>query len=188
MRIFSEFLSLYCSFLPPIQNQDTKLDDRRRAIVASRTENADLIEEERQLQEAIRLSKLPSCENETTSTFSPSPSSVIASSSSFFTPQFGDQNMILKKRKAEEDVTKDAIKAAKHAAALAYPNGGIRITRTPGRKYSANCIDLADIIHKDHLVSACVFSFFIANEELFPYLPLSHSSNAVPVSVPRLRY
>jgi hypothetical protein len=38
------------------------------------------------------------------------------------------------------------------------------------------------VIHKEHLISACVFSFFIGDGELYNHLPLSHSSNAVPVS------
>ncbi|KAI3325346.1 phospholipase D/nuclease [Xylariaceae sp. AK1471] len=65
---------------------------------------------------------------------------------------------------------------------LAYPNGALRITRTPGRKRAKNCVNLADIIHKDRLVSACIYSFFIAEEELYPHLPLSHTSNKIPVS------
>lgn len=39
-------------------------------------------------------------------------------------------------------------------------------------------------MHKDHLLSACVFSFFIGDNELYDHLPLSHSSDAVPVSAP----
>jgi hypothetical protein len=46
---------------------------------------------------------------------------------------------------------------------------------------SKNCVNLQDVIHKQHLVSACVFSFFIGDEELFDHLPLSHSSVNVPV-------
>ena len=165
-----------------------KLYDLRRAIKVSRKEQADMLEEERQLQEAIRLSKLPSGEDEVTSiSYSPLTSaSAIASSSSMFSPSTGDQKERLKKRKAEEALPKDKIKAAKHASTMAFPNGGIRITRTPGRKNSPNCVNLADIIHKDNLVSACIFSFFIANEELFPFLPLSHSSSGVQVSASRL--
>ena len=32
-------------------------------------------------------------------------------------------------------------------------------------------------------MSACVFSFFIGDMELYDHLPLSHTSTAVPVSV-----
>jgi hypothetical protein len=49
-----------------------------------------------------------------------------------------------------------------------------------------NCVNLEDVIHKEHLVSACIFSFFVADDELFEHLPLSHSSDAVPVSAPLL--
>jgi hypothetical protein len=69
---------------------------------------------------------------------------------------------------------------------MKYPNGALRITRTPGRKLdqSKNCVNLDDVIHKEHLISACVFSFFIGGDELYKHLPLSHSSDAVPVSTP----
>jgi len=156
------------------------MDDFRRALAASRREQADLLEEDRQLEEAIRLSKLPHGQDETSSTSFTAPVDATAGISSF-PDQLGDANEKLKKRKAEDELPKETIKAAKHVITIAYPNGGIRITRTPGRNNSANCINLVDIVHKDHLVSACIFSFFIANEELFQYLPLSHLSNAVPV-------
>lgn len=66
---------------------------------------------------------------------------------------------------------------------MAYPNGALRITRTPGRLNYKNCVGLSDIINKEHLVSACIFAFYIADEEFLPYLPISTSStNAVPVS------
>lgn len=66
---------------------------------------------------------------------------------------------------------------------MAFPEGALRITRTPGRKNQKNCINLGDLIHKDHLVSACIYAFFIARNELFRHLPLSNSSNDVPVSI-----
>ena len=65
---------------------------------------------------------------------------------------------------------------------ITYPNGALRITRTPGRQKTKNCVNLEDVIHKQHLISACVFSFFIGDRELYDHLPLSHSSDAVPVS------
>jgi tyrosyl-DNA phosphodiesterase-1 len=65
---------------------------------------------------------------------------------------------------------------------ITYPNGALRITRTPGRQNTKNCVNLQDVIHKQHLLSACVFSFFIGDNELYDHLPLSHSSDAVPVS------
>lgn len=65
---------------------------------------------------------------------------------------------------------------------MTYPNGALRITRTPGRGKTKNCVNLQDVIHKQHLISACVFSFFISEPEFFAHLPLSDSSNAVPVS------
>lgn len=97
-----------------------------------------------------------------------------------------------RKRKADEQLSRDTIKSSpdfkpsivppQASPAMAYPNGGIRITRTPGRKTAKNCVNLKDLIHKDQLISACIFSFYIADDELFPHLPLSHSSNAKPVS------
>jgi hypothetical protein len=79
-------------------------------------------------------------------------------------------------------VTSSPIKSSKPT--MKYPNGALRITRTPGRAQSKNCVNLPDVIHKEHLISACVFSFFIAGDELYDHLPLSHSSDAVPVSTP----
>lgn len=65
--------------------------------------------------------------------------------------------------------------------AMAYPDGAVRITRTPGRTASLNTISLDDLIKKESLVAACCFAFFIAQDELFQYLPLSKSSSGVPV-------
>lgn len=59
----------------------------------------------------------------------------------------------------------------------------MRITRTPGRQDTKNCVNLYDVIHKENPLSACIFSFFIGGDELFRHLPLSHASNAVPASV-----
>lgn len=67
---------------------------------------------------------------------------------------------------------------------MTYAGGAIRITRTPGRQLAKNCVNLADVIDKDNLTSACIFSFFIADEELLPHLPVSRSYNKVPVSIP----
>ena len=96
------------------------------------------------------------------------------------------------KRGADKQLTRDVVKRPKATPTtrarpntrMAFPNGALRITRTPGRSRAQNCINFTDVIHKDSLVSACVFSFFIANEELFEYLPLSRTSNAVPVTHP----
>ncbi|KAK6854017.1 tyrosyl-DNA phosphodiesterase I [Apiospora arundinis] len=63
---------------------------------------------------------------------------------------------------------------------MAYPDGGLRITRTPGRCKEKNCIGLGDIIDKDHLVSACIFAFYIADEEFFPHLPISNNATDKP--------
>ncbi|KAK7955638.1 phospholipase D/nuclease [Apiospora aurea] len=64
---------------------------------------------------------------------------------------------------------------------MTYPNGGLRITRAPGRRRTKNCVGLGDIIDKDHLVSACIFAFYIADEELLQHLPISRrSANSVP--------
>lgn len=63
-----------------------------------------------------------------------------------------------------------------------FPNVALRITRIPGRNNQKDCTNLGDLIHKDHLVSACLYAFYIATTELFRHLPLSYSSDDVPVS------
>lgn len=70
-----------------------------------------------------------------------------------------------------------------HAMAMAYPNGGLRITRTPGRRNTRNRVSLGDLIDKDHLVSAYIFAFYIADEELAPHLTNSTGTkDTVPVN------
>lgn len=86
------------------------------------------------------------------------------------------------KRSPNKQLARDVVKKPRSSIQMAFPSGALRITRTPGRSRTKNCINLTDIIHKDSLVSACVFAFFIANEELFGHLPLSRTSNSVPVS------
>lgn len=71
---------------------------------------------------------------------------------------------------------------------MKYANGAIRITRTPGRKHAKNCINLKDVIDKDHLESVCIYSFFIAEDEIYGHLPLSHSSGGIPVRARELDY
>ncbi|KAI1274225.1 tyrosyl-DNA phosphodiesterase I [Xylaria sp. FL0933] len=68
---------------------------------------------------------------------------------------------------------------------MKYLNGAIRITRTPGRKHAKNCVNLKDVIHKDHLQSACIYAFFIAEDELYEHLPFSHSSGGIPIYIGR---
>ncbi|KAI0475335.1 tyrosyl-DNA phosphodiesterase-domain-containing protein [Xylariaceae sp. FL0804] len=75
--------------------------------------------------------------------------------------------------------------AAVQGVGMAYPDGALRITRTPGRAGAKNCVNLGDVIHTRHLVSACIFAFFVADEELFRHLPLSRSSDDVPIYVGR---
>lgn len=138
--------------------------------MASITDQADLLEEERQVQEAIRLSLL----GRDTDSHQLQPDTAGPS----------------KKRGWEEDLERTANKRSRPASTASrssilttsFRNGALRITRTPGRQNDKNCINLGDVIHKEHLVSACIFSFFIANDELFRHLPLSASSNDVPVS------
>ncbi|KAI0394451.1 hypothetical protein F5Y17DRAFT_252916 [Xylariaceae sp. FL0594] len=62
------------------------------------------------------------------------------------------------------------------------PNGALRITRTAGRKDAKNCVNLKDIIHKEQLVSACIFSFFTKEDEFYQHLPLSKTSEGIPVN------
>ncbi|KAI3399953.1 hypothetical protein diail_5109 [Diaporthe ilicicola] len=130
----------------------------------------ELDEEECELQEGIRLSLM---EQESTNP--------------------ATKDSVATKRAADKEFARDGVKRSRASratgglpeATMAFPNGALRITRTPGRLSAKNCINLADVIHKDSLMSACVFAFFIANEELFKHLPLSHTSNAVPVYVGR---
>ncbi|KAK7957690.1 ubiquitin interaction domain-containing protein [Apiospora saccharicola] len=69
---------------------------------------------------------------------------------------------------------------------MSYPNGGLRITRTPGRRDAKNCVSLGDLIDKEHMVSACIFAFYIADEELFPHLPLSvRTKDAITIYIGR---
>lgn len=151
-------------------------EDLERALAASGADQAEILEEERQIQEAIRLSMM---EHEQGS------------------PP-GRESSTAIKRVADEELTKDVLKRPRPSGiepdsvssnqpgiSMAFPNGALRITRTPGRQNAKNCVNLADIIHKEHLVSACVFSFFIANEELFQHLPLSRSSHTVPIYIGR---
>ncbi|TGJ84554.1 hypothetical protein E0Z10_g4208 [Xylaria hypoxylon] len=96
------------------------------------------------------------------------------------------------KRKADSDLDEFKItrpartqKSTAPRLSMAYANGAVRITRTPGRKYAKNCINLQDVIHKDQLESACIYSFFIAEEELYGYLPFSHTSGGIPIYIGR---
>ncbi|KAI1340298.1 tyrosyl-DNA phosphodiesterase-domain-containing protein [Xylariaceae sp. FL0016] len=149
-----------------------------RALSASRADQDEEREEERQLREAIRLSLVDSGTSEINEVAE---------------KKIGSH---AQKRKAEDESTTTATKVAKRdqdASAsssqhppMAYANGGIRITRTPGRAGSKNSVNLRDLVHKEHLKSACIYAFFIADEEIFPMLPLSRSSNEVPVSLPHL--
>lgn len=133
------------------------------------SDQEELDEDERLLQEGIRLSLI---EQE-------SPDSTTKSNAAT-------------KRGAEKQLARDIVKRPKATPTkrarpntrMSFPNGAVRITRTPGRSRAKNCINLTDVIHKDSLESACIFSFFVANEELFEHLPLSRTSNAVPVLHP----
>ncbi|KAI0451009.1 tyrosyl-DNA phosphodiesterase I [Xylaria acuta] len=96
------------------------------------------------------------------------------------------------KRKADSEL--DQVKTTSRARTqkitappvpMSYANGAIRITRTPGRIHAKNCVNLRDIIHKDHLEAACVYSFFIAEDELYGHLPFSHKSGGVPIYIGR---
>ncbi|KAK8129063.1 ubiquitin interaction domain-containing protein [Apiospora sp. TS-2023a] len=96
------------------------------------------------------------------------------------------------KRQMEESLPPNPSKVARgHPSApgtlaMSYPDGGLRITRTPGRREAKNCVGLGDLIDKDHLVSACTFAFYIADEELFPHLPISTGTkDAIPIYLGR---
>lgn len=88
-----------------------------------------------------------------------------------------------KRQRAEIGPSSRSSPSSPSKVIMAFPNGAIRITRTPGRKNQRNCINLGDLIHKDHLVSACIYAFFISRNDLFRHLPLSDKSNDVPVSL-----
>lgn len=96
---------------------------------------------------------------------------------------------IKSKRKADGDLSSENAKTAKryspvHTSAniqMKYPNGAIRMTRTQGRDDTKNCINLEDIIDRKGLVSACIYSYFMSDNELFHHLPFSKTSNDVPV-------
>jgi len=74
--------------------------------------------------------------------------------------------------------------ASSSGCPMSFRGGAIRITRTPGRTNDKNTVSLPDIIKKQHLVSACIFSFFNAQDELFQHLPLSRSSTSGSTEVP----
>lgn len=140
-------------------------------MAASGADQAELLEEERQIQEAIRLSMMDHEQ-------SPPPTR----ESSTTIKRMADEEIIRDDVKRPRASGADAAKSIQPGISMAFPHGALRITRTPGRRNAKNCINLNDVIHKEHLLSACVFSFFISDEELFPHLPLSDSSHAVPVS------
>lgn len=57
------------------------------------------------------------------------------------------------------------------AGELKFPNGALRITRTPGRSVGENTIRLDDLIDSSALTSAFVFAFFIAQDQFFKHFP-----------------
>lgn len=97
------------------------------------------------------------------------------------------------KRKADGDLSSENAKTAKRYSPvrtsaniqMKYPNGAIRMTRTQGRDDTKNCINLEDIIDKKNLVSACIYSYFMSDNELFHHLPFSKTSNDVPIYIGR---
>ncbi|PVH71858.1 phospholipase D/nuclease [Cadophora sp. DSE1049] len=209
-------------------------DDLERALPASRAE-ASQHEEDRELQEAIRLSKM---DGSSTQSGSPTPSPEPAdedrdlkeairlsmmddASTASGTPSPSpepEKSKAGSKRKAEEDLGPQSMKRAQAArvdltssnyspgyqppgspervtsslsaiskaeAKMTYAHGALRITRTPGRVNSKNCINLRDVIQGKSLVSACAFSFFIGEEEFYRHFPLTHSSDKVPIYIGR---
>ncbi|TVY17826.1 Tyrosyl-DNA phosphodiesterase 1 [Lachnellula arida] len=151
-------------------------EDLERALAVSRSEQADQHDEEdRELQKAIRLSKSEH------GTASPTP----------FEDQLRERTAKMK-RKAEEELPHsvkrshsgwNAVNVPSYSSSgptflakstrapsklsIIYPNGALRITRTPGRGNTKNCVNLTDVIHAKHLISACIFSFYIGDNELF---------------------
>ncbi|KAF7519945.1 hypothetical protein G7054_g12934 [Neopestalotiopsis clavispora] len=103
------------------------------------------------------------------------------------------QETIKSKRKASEVLMNPPAKTTKYPVtgkrastrSLKYPDGALRITRTRGREHAKNCVSLEDLIDKQSLVSACIYSFYIGDHELFQHLPLSKTSNDVPIYIGR---
>lgn len=62
-----------------------------------------------------------------------------------------------------------------------FADGALRITRTPGRLNDPNAVSLLELVDKDSLVSAAIFSFFIAESEFFEHLPLGRGARPVTV-------
>ncbi|KAI0205913.1 tyrosyl-DNA phosphodiesterase I [Astrocystis sublimbata] len=97
------------------------------------------------------------------------------------------------KRKASSDLdgaqpttrTRTQPPSASPPLPLSYGNGAIRITRTPGRADANNCVNLRDVIRTEHLEAACVYSFFIAEQELYSFLPFSHQPGGIPIYIGR---
>lgn len=133
-------------------------------------------EEERQLQEGIRLSMMGQ-----ESSPDASPSSASQSKSKREANDEMDRRTTKRARISTKSTSQPLSRTSSNIT-MAFPNGALRITRTPGRQNQKNCINLGDLIHKEHLVSACIYAFFIARDELFRHLPLSQSSDDVPVS------
>jgi tyrosyl-DNA phosphodiesterase-1 len=112
----------------------------------------EIITEDHKLQEVIQLSKRDSGDVDSQST--------TASEDSPREMSIGG------KRKAEEINTESVKRLRSTKAAITYPYGALRITRTPGRRHMKNCINLEEVIQGKDLISACVFSFFIGGDEL----------------------
>lgn len=159
----------------------------RRGLAASRADEQEQGAEERQLQEALRSSRLDQADVSTASEAEEETASEIEIEKGKLARQPIEKPQL--KRKAEHHLTNPREKAGRRleppalsTSSMRYSGGAIRITRTPGRQQAGNCVNLEDIIDKRSLVSACVFSFYIGDQELFRHLPLSRSTNSVPVS------
>lgn len=69
---------------------------------------------------------------------------------------------------------------------LQFPQGALRITRTPGRTYARNTTSLSDLISKDHLIAGLCYAFFIAQDELFRHLPIGrYKKPNIPIYIGR---
>ncbi|KAK0107893.1 hypothetical protein ONS96_003680 [Cadophora gregata f. sp. sojae] len=84
-----------------------------------------------------------------------------------------------------EQVASSLSAISKAEAKITYPHGALRITRTPGRVNAKNCINLKDVVQGKSLVSACVFSFFIGEEEFYRHFPFTQLSDKVPIYIGR---
>ncbi|KAL2069907.1 hypothetical protein VTL71DRAFT_14586 [Oculimacula yallundae] len=201
-----------CSASPSPEQEDRDLQEAIRlskmdgssTASGSPSPSPDQLQEDLELQEAIRISKL---DGSSTASASPSPASDRSRKSEAGMKRKAQDYLESQTSKRgpsaipsmsisrsyfdnmvpalSEEISSNLSSPSSAVATLKYPNGALRITRTPGRRNAKNCINLKDVIQGKSLVSACAFSFFIGEEEFYSHFPLSHSSDTVPIYIGR---